>query len=93
MPTIARFKKIRIYFYASDLGERPHIHVTKKGESQRKGIAKFWLTPEVSLYRRGDLTDKDIVVLERVLRKNRDLLMSRIEDFRNGRHIETINLD
>jgi hypothetical protein len=38
MPTVLRWRGYRFFFYASDLGEPPHIHVVKD-----ECAAKFWL--------------------------------------------------
>lgn len=40
MPTVLRTGPYRLYFYASDWNEPPHIHVER---DDRK--AKFWLDP------------------------------------------------
>ncbi|MBU3886950.1 DUF4160 domain-containing protein [Methylosinus sporium] len=40
MPTILRVGSFRFFFYSSERGEPPHIHVESNG-----GSAKFWLDP------------------------------------------------
>ncbi len=39
-PTVRRIGPYRFFFYASDLGEPPHIHVERE-----RAVAKFWLNP------------------------------------------------
>jgi len=49
MPVLSRIRGYRFEFYASDSGERPHVHVKKNGKR-----AKLWLRPLVTLeYSRG----------------------------------------
>lgn len=49
MPVILRRSGYRFEFYASDGGERPHVHVKKNGKRM-----KVWLRPVISLeYSRG----------------------------------------
>jgi hypothetical protein len=40
MPTVLRHGPYRFFFYASDGGEPPHVHV-ERDDSE----AKFWLSP------------------------------------------------
>lgn len=40
MPTVLYEKGFRFWFYASDGGEPPHVHVGKGGSE-----AKWWLSP------------------------------------------------
>jgi len=40
MPTVLREGPYRFYFYASDGGEPPHVHVQRENM-----VAKFWLAP------------------------------------------------
>ena len=44
MPTVLRVNGYRFFFYASDVGEPCHVHVSK-GE----GIGKIWLEPEIAI--------------------------------------------
>jgi len=41
-PTVRSIGPYRFFFYASDLGEPPHIHVERE-----RATAKFWLDPVV----------------------------------------------
>lgn len=40
MPTVLRSGPYRLFFYAGDRNEPPHVHVERDGD-----IAKFWLHP------------------------------------------------
>jgi hypothetical protein len=40
MPTVLRSGPYRFFFYSSDGGEPPHIHVVRDS-----AVAKFWLDP------------------------------------------------
>lgn len=92
MPTIARYKKYRIFFYSSDLQERSHVHVTRS-KTKRQDSAKFWLVPDVSIFERGDFAENELKSLQRVLQRNRDLLLSLQENFRNGEHITAVDIN
>ena len=54
MPTVLRTGAYRFYFYASDRGEPPHIHIERENM-----VAKFWLTP-VRLASSGDFGRAEI---------------------------------
>ena len=41
-PTVRSIGPYRFFFYASDLGEPPHIHVERD-----RATAKFWMVPVV----------------------------------------------
>jgi hypothetical protein len=92
MPKIAIFKNFLIFFYSSDLEERPHIHVIKN-KTGFQNYAKFWISPSVELFKKGDFTDKELRTIEMVLQNNRNELLNQIERFRNGEHIKIIRLD
>ena len=40
MPTVLRVGAYRMFFYSSDRGEPPHVHIERAGRT-----AKFWLNP------------------------------------------------
>jgi hypothetical protein len=40
MPTVLRIGAYRFYFYSSEKGEPPHIHVQRE-----RFLARFWLNP------------------------------------------------
>lgn len=40
MPTVLRLGPYRLFFYAGDWNEPPHIHIERDGDT-----AKFWLKP------------------------------------------------
>jgi hypothetical protein len=40
MPTVSRSGPYRFFFYSSDGGEPPHVHVARDD-----AVAKFWLDP------------------------------------------------
>lgn len=42
MPTIARHKRFRFFFFSNEGHEPPHIHVEAGGK-----YAKFWLSPVI----------------------------------------------
>ena len=58
MPAILRAGPFRFFFYASDRGEPPHVHVERDNR-----IAKFWLDP-VRLQRAGGLRRHELRRIE-----------------------------
>ena len=64
MPVILREGPYRFFFYASDRGEPPHIHVERDDR-----IAKFWLEP-VRLQHTGGLRRHEIRRVERLIDEN-----------------------
>ena len=61
---IRREGPYRFFFYASDRGEPPHIHVERDDR-----IAKFWLDP-VRLQQTGSLRRHEIRRIERIVEEN-----------------------
>ncbi len=55
MPTALRDGPYRFFFYSSDCGEPPHIHIERD-----ENIAKFWLLP-VRLSHSGGFPRAEIV--------------------------------
>lgn len=54
MPTVLRVGPYRFFFYSSDAGEPPHVHVER--EERR---AKVWLTP-VQVAHAGRMTEVEL---------------------------------
>ena len=65
MPTLLREGPYRFFFYLSDRGEPPHVHVQRDNY-----VAKFWLNP-VTLERSGGLSRTEIRRVERIIEQNR----------------------
>ena len=64
MPTLLREGPFRFFFYLSDRGEPPHVHVQRDNN-----IAKFWLNP-VTLERSGGLSRSEIHRVERIIEEH-----------------------
>lgn len=60
-PKIAVIEGYTFFFYATDAGEPPHIHVR-----QGSGKAKFWLTPIRCARHRG-FSQVELNQIERIL--------------------------
>ena len=69
MPVILREGPYRFFFYASDRGEPPHIHVERDGR-----VAKLWLEP-VRLQHTGGLRRQEIRRIERLVEENQAVLL------------------
>ena len=78
MPTILREGPYRLFFYASDREEPPHVHVERD-----ERVAKFWLDP-VRLQRSGGLRRSEIARIARIIGENQTLLVEAWNEYFNG---------
>ena len=69
MPTVLRTGPYRMFFYASDWDEPPHVHV-ERDECK----AKFWLDP-VRLQRNHGFPRDEIRHVERMVNERQALLL------------------
>ncbi len=65
MPTVDQIGPYRFFFYASDHGEPPHVHVRKENAT-----AKFWLEP-VRLQRSRHFRDHELRELQKLIEFNK----------------------
>jgi len=71
MPTAARVGPYRLYFYAADGTEPPHIHVRRDAD-----MAKFWLTPPELAWNRG-FRSSELRRLRGIIAARRDVLLEK----------------
>ena len=64
MPTVIRSGPYRLFFYAGDRDEPPHIHVERDDK-----IAKFWLEP-VRLQYSGGFNRMEISRIQRIIQEH-----------------------
>ena len=69
MPTVLKIGPYRLFFYAGDRGEPPHIHVEREDN-----IAKFWLNP-VRLQSSGGFSRREIGRIQTRLSENHRKLL------------------
>ncbi len=69
MPTILRVGPYRLFFYAGDKDEPPHIHVERDDK-----IAKFWLDP-VRLQSSEGFSRMEIGRVRTIIDQNKSELM------------------
>jgi hypothetical protein len=74
-PTVLTVGPYRFFFYASDLGERPHVHVERD-----RAVAKYWLSPVV-LARSRRFPAHELRQLENIVRENADVLLEAWHEF------------
>ena len=92
MPKILIVGDVTFFIYSGDINEkRLHIHVEKKKGRYRKA-AKFWLEPEIKLVTRGNLSDKEINEVKKIIQMNQVKLVNQIRNFYNGLEIRTIRI-
>jgi hypothetical protein len=75
MPTVARIGPYRVFFYASDRAEPPHVHI----ERERR-TAKFWLAP-VRLDRSRRFTRAELGRIERLVTEHESSLLRGWRDY------------
>ena len=69
MPTVLRSGPYRLFFYAGDRDEPPHVHVERDDR-----IAKFWLDP-IRLQSSGGFSRVELARIERLVSDQRVELM------------------
>jgi len=75
MPTIMRIGPYRLFFYAGDRDEPPHVHVERDDK-----VAKFWLDP-VRLQRSGGFSRSEISRIHRMVEENGTALKEDWNDY------------
>lgn len=68
MPTILRVDAFRFFFYSSEPGEPPHVHVAHGGRT-----AKYWLDP-VEVARSEGFRAHELGKLRELVLEHRDAL-------------------
>ena len=79
MPTVLRVGPYRLFFYAGDRDEPPHIHV-ERDEAE----AKFWLEP-VRLSESHGFNRKEIHRIQALIEQHQQLLLERWHEFFRNR--------
>jgi hypothetical protein len=75
MPTVLRVGPYRLFFYANDRGEPPHVHVERD-----RFTAKYWLAP-VRLQLSGGFGRLEINRIQRIVEDHRDRLLEAWDDY------------
>lgn len=91
MPKIATYQFLTFFIYIYDVfNEPPHLHITKqKGNYNRP--CKIWLeTLEIAEV--GDFTEKELNLIEKLVKKNKEILIKAFTDTRNGERNKAIKL-
>lgn len=78
MPTALRIGPYRLFFYAGDRDEPPHVHVERDNCE-----AKFWLDP-VRLARSRGFAANEISKIEHLIVQNQQHLLDQWHEFFNG---------
>jgi hypothetical protein len=69
MPTILRSGPYRLFFYAGDRNEPPHVHVERDANT-----AKFWLDP-IRLQISGGFSRREINQIQELIEENQANLL------------------
>jgi len=75
MPTVIRSGPYRLFFYAGDREEPPHVHVERDDK-----IAKFWLGP-VRLRYSGGFNRMEISRIQKTIQKHQEQLLEGWHDY------------
>lgn len=78
MPTVLRVGAYRVFFYASDRDEPPHVHI-EAGER----IAKFWLDP-VRIQRSTGFGRVELGRVQQLVLRYREELMRAWNEYFHG---------
>ena len=78
MPTVLRNGPYRLFFYAGDRDEPPHVHIERD-----KNIAKFWLDA-VRLQNSGGFNRSELNRIQKLVDENREDLLRRWNEYFNG---------
>lgn len=78
MPTVLKIGPYRLFFYAGDRDEPPHIHVEREDK-----IAKFWLDP-VRLQSSGGFSRREIGRIQKRLSENHTKLLEAWNEYFRG---------
>ena len=78
MPTVLRAGPYRLFFFASDRDEPPHVHVERQDK-----IAKYWLDP-VRLHRSGGFSRAEIGRMRSIIEKHRTALLEAWNEYFHG---------
>ena len=77
MPTILKSRPYRLFFYAGDRNEPPHVHVERDDD-----LAKFWLSP-VRLGSSRGFNRSEIVRIQGLVEENQELLLRSWDEYLN----------
>ena len=78
MPTVFRSGPYRLFFYAGDRDEPPHVHVERDDCE-----AKFWLDP-ARIARSQGFSAKEINQIAKLVVENQQILLDSWNEFFNG---------
>jgi hypothetical protein len=78
MPTVLRSGPYRLFFYASDQDEPPHVHVERDDRE-----SKFWLDP-VRLQWSSGFSAKEISRVEKLVLEHQQEFLDSWNEFFNG---------
>jgi hypothetical protein len=74
-PTVLESGPYRFFFYSSDRGEPPHVHVERDANQ-----AKYWLLP-VRLARGGGFTAVELARIEAIIRREQRALLKAWDEY------------
>ena len=64
----------------------------EKKKGRYRNAAKFWLEPQIELETKGNLTNKEINEVMKIIKMNKERLVKQLEKFYNGMEIKTIRI-
>ncbi|MBR2369676.1 MAG: DUF4160 domain-containing protein [Paludibacteraceae bacterium] len=83
----SRYKWIFL-FYGTDFNEnRAHVHVGKYGIDN---YCKIWLEPEISVEKKGELTELQVQQIIKIVQEYKNELITQWNKFKAGKNVKTI---
>ncbi len=94
MPKVLIYITLRsiweFFFLWNDKNEnRAHIHVTSENG---KPYAKIWLEPEISIAKKGGLSDSEIKQVLKIANETKKELLESWKKYKKGEEIKPINI-
>jgi hypothetical protein len=75
MPTVLRSGPYRVFFYAGDRHELPHVHIERD-----RSNAKYWLEP-VALESSGGFSRSELMDIYRLISEQQVVLLEKWHDY------------
>jgi hypothetical protein len=87
MPKILIYKYLTFFFYAGDINEPGHVHVVNS--KTYLFASKIWFDKEdidggIGIFERGNLSEAELKIALKVVKSNKDYLLSQWNKFKAG---------
>jgi hypothetical protein len=83
MPKVLVYKFLTFFFFAGDINERAHVHVINS--KSYKYPAKIWFEGTVSIFDKGNFSEKEILQTLKIVSNNKEYLTEQWNNFKIGK--------